>query len=401
MANGEILGRLRTVRDNRGRSWLIDPATRTRWEITGGGQLSAALNLTGQRGVEEVDTLLTGWNEGPTVVDLFGGPNGIERALAGLQALPTQLGGGTIPDPRGVTSAVGETFSPRPPRQQRTIPDAFAEMDRVLQSVGLGNLSPALREFVTSTNPTESQFLLWLREQPQFRDRFPALFELEQEGRQLIPGGGLQENVRAYLQYEEGARELFRRFDLPPGFYDQPEDFSRFITAGVSLNELQSRVREGFVRVQQAPAVVREFFEEQFGPSGASALAAFFLDPDRAETALLERVRIAETGGAAALQGFDVGRGFARRLTREAGIQSFQQASQGFQQAARLRPLTRETISERQDITERQAIEASFGTDFTADELLRRRLERRQAQFSGGGGAARTQGGIIGLGTAE
>lgn len=108
--------KLMVVTDNLGKTFLANTTNETRSQITGTGQLNAALKLTGQDApVTEFNgepVYLTGWTEVAPVVDLFGGPGGIERAVSGQQELPDVMGGGKVPLPKAVKDTTGTTYEP-------------------------------------------------------------------------------------------------------------------------------------------------------------------------------------------------------------------------------------------------------------------------------------------------
>ena len=78
------------------------------------------------------------------------------------------------------------------------------------------------------------QILLELRETPEYKTRFPAMDALSKRGRAI--------SEAQYINYEQSAAAVFKAAGLPAGFYDTPDDFSRFLTNDVALPELQKRV---------------------------------------------------------------------------------------------------------------------------------------------------------------
>jgi len=414
---------IKIVRDNTGRYWIVDFSTMTRHELGGPqtGSFAAAIKLYGhpltsvddlpqalrdrQRGMfPEVGgaialDLRLGFKQGPASLELFGGPNGIERVVAGLEVDP--LTGRRVESPETIISASGEPFSPTPGAAPATPKDAFADIRETLAAIGLESLvDPLIAHVKLNGAMSEAQLSAWLRDRDEFAARFPSLAE----GVTLTAGGTLAGEVQAILAYERGAGELFSRTGvdrfLAPDEAVLRATVAEAIVGGLSFDELQSRVTGVFSAVRNAPAEVRQAFADFFGPQGDAALAAFVIDPDRSEAHLLRAVDIAEVAGAASQQGFRVGRRRAGELVSE-GVTDFGQAQAGFRQAAGLRPLTRETISEVTDLTEGEAIDVAFGRSPEADELFRRRLEERRAAFAGGGGALVTSEGVVGLGSAR
>lgn len=392
------------TRDNNGRYFIVDTDRQIRYETgdTDSGSFNAAVQLYGD---PLTGVFLSEYRE-RSATEAFGGPNMMEQVIAGLA--PNPLTGRFVGEdptdvlegPQQVTTNSGQVFTPPAPPAPAPAPDgsgpsdAFAQVEQILRRIDLAGLIPFAKQQITK-GVTADQFLLNLREQDQFRTRFGVIFDLEAQQDQLVPGGGLVEQVQAVLQYENQARELME--DLPGNF--RRRDFIHDLLANrVSANELAQRVDEGFIAVRQAPAEVRQAFSDFFGPSGDAALAAYFLDPDTSEEALLDEVRTAQIGGAGAMFGFGVERDMAERLG-DFGF-TFEQSRAGFSQAAQLRPLGSELTLERDDVTDEDLIGATFGTDPESAEKVRRRQEGRLSPFQGAGAGQVSETGVLGAGSA-
>lgn len=261
----------------------------------------------------------------------------------------------------------------------------------LLRRYGLESLAPwALEQ--QRVGRDSAQIVQLMRETPEFKFRFPAI-----EFRQLA---GLPAISPAeYVTFEIQAAELMRRSNLPIGFYDSREDYTEFLKRDVSLGELQARVQEGYSRVTSTPPEVRATFRNWYGPDGDAALAAFFLDPDRAEPVLIEQARAATFGGMGAMAGLTVTESLSR-LAAQAGV-SGGDAQTGFGDLNSTGALYEETITEGQDLrAQEEGVKATFNLDSTSAEAVRKRREKRLADFSGNQGALTTQQGVVGLGTA-
>lgn len=419
------------VRDNTGAYFILDLATNTRYALAGdgSGSLQAAINLYGQPLTsvsqlpesyrQQQSTFLTSIgmdassdaifldrrmvNVGPSAVEFFGGPSSMEQVVAGLADDP--FTGAPNQNPQNTTNAQGVSFNV--PGTVAAQDDAFAIIEEQLKSMGLPGLAGAVAEMLT-TAPSEEQFWLWLKEQDEFQQRFSGIFDLQDRGEQIVPGGTLAQQVRGFLEYEQSVTQLLDQTGLSATLLRDGRTVNDLVNdalaGGVSAAEFNFRIGTVWRQVADAPPEVLAFFDEMFAGtniSGQDALAAFLLDPTMSEDELLQAAETATVGGAAAAAGFTLTGDQAQELQRQTGITSFGQASQGFSQAAQLRPLTIETVSETQDLTDFDAVQAAFGTNATADEVMRKRLENRQAKFGGGGGALAGQGGIVGLGTAN
>ncbi len=269
--------------------------------------------------------------------------------------------------------------------------DARADLDQLLDGYGLATLKDWAWEQIKSGN-SPTKIIQDLRLTNEYKARFPAM-----EARRA---GGLSPISEAdYIRYEAQARNIFSRSALPPTFYDSPEDYAKLISADLSLDELASRVNEGYSRVTQAPIQVRQAFANLYGVDGDAALAALFIDPDVGEQALLRQTRTAEAKGWGGMFGVNF---TAARAGNLADLNmSTDQLRQGLGQLSEMNPLFTESVSEGKNLTsEGEGADAVFGMGGTgANELERRRAGRVAATSGGGGGNISTSG--IGVGSAD
>lgn len=376
--------RFEVVEDNRGVLFVIDRDRQMRFRVTGEGQLQGAVSLFGPVRTEEDDgspVELTGWREGPSVVELYGGPGGIEEVVAGERRDP--LAGEFIP-------GIGDELDPVDDDEVNR--DARARIGELLRNYGLEGLIDDAWEWVKE-GLSETEIVQRIRETDAYAERFPGMKMRRDAGLPAM-------SEREYIQYERQARQLMQQSGLPSSFYDTPDDLAEFIGADMALPELSARLTEGFGRVSEAPQEVRDAFADMFGGHGDDALAAFFLDEERSLPALERAASMSETAGAGAVFDFDVDRQMAEELV-DFGV-GFDEAMQGFGEAARLRPLTGDLAFERRgQVSEDDLVGARFGVDDQARERLQRRMEARVASFQGGGRALMGQQGISGAGRAR
>lgn len=264
----------------------------------------------------------------------------------------------------------------------------------VLDTYGLGSLADWAWGRVKDLGDIDlakAQIDVELWDRPEFRQRFPALIERRRRGLPAI-------SPADYLRIEESYRTSARYYEMPSGMFDEPSELAQLIVADVSPSEFEERVKEGWHRVARAAPEVRDTFAGYFGAKGDAALAAFFVDPDRATSALLRQAQQATVGGRATQAGIGgLSAAGAERLVTGVGEQA---ALQAVGRAAEQRGLYRETASEAVDLTGEQGALAAAGLDTSAEEALRRRAQSREAQMAGAGQQAVTQEGILGAGTA-
>ena len=268
--------------------------------------------------------------------------------------------------------------------------DAYALMQDYLSQWGLGTLGKWAWEQIQK-GKSNAEILLELRKQPEYQARFPAMAALEKQGVALSP--------REYVELEQGYRQMFKAAGLPPGFYDKNEDFTDLIANNLSPNEVAQRISQGYQKVAQTAPEVRAAFKEYFGVSGDSALAAYYLDPEKSAPVLIRQAETATVGGVASRWDVDLGRGKASKLA-SMGVDA-DQAQAGFQKVAELAPVFAESVDETKDFTAAEhGTNAVFGLNAQAGAKIERRIASRNAAFGGGGGAAQTRAGT-GFGSAD
>lgn len=222
--------------------------------------------------------------------------------------------------------------------------------------------------------------LAYLPTTQKYRDRFPGLVELGEQGRAWTPA--------QWNTYYDNLFTAATSAGLPPGMVSR-EDVGKMLVGGVSINEALGRIQAAGQSVYNAdPAVIAKM--RQFGFSDGD-LTAFYLDADSAAPLLQrkaeeEQARISVAGGRA---GYDIGVGRAQQL-QQWGVDEAE-AEQGFAKLDQLHPLFANTVEEAgagESITEAEQLGAQFGQDLGAQREISTRRQRRAAAFEGGGGAA-------------
>lgn len=270
--------------------------------------------------------------------------------------------------------------------------DAKALMTDYLHQYGLDSLGDWAWSEIQS-GKTLTQVTLDLRNQPAYKARFPAMDARRAAG--LPPITEAQ-----YIQSEGQFRDIMRSNGMPPGFWDNPSDYTGLIANDISPVELQHRVQDGWAKVTNAPPAVRQIFGQWFGPEGDTALAAYFVDPTKAEALLTKAADEARTGGYATLFGMNVTQSRAEQIYNFG--KTSDQAIQAMNQLNPLTPLFSETVSENKDYTkENEGLNATLGMDATSQNELQRRARTRFANTAGGGGALTQQTGVLGAGAAQ
>ncbi len=273
-----------------------------------------------------------------------------------------------------------------------TLDSASAIIRNTLKQYGLDSLGDwALTQLKQGRSTNE--VLISLREQDAYKQRFAGMALRKDAGYNSI-------SEADYIAYENQVRDDMRRAGLPDQFLTDGGLMAELIGKNISAAEVNDRLVGAYAQVATAPSEVRNAFGEYFGPQGDGALAAFFLDPMKAQPALEKMVQEAQIAGIGKRVGnINLQQTTAERLAGQ-GV-SLGQAEQGFANVNALRGLTQATAGETGNVSEADLINAQFNLDPNADKVVQARLASRKAGFQGDGGAVVTQQGAIGLGKAK
>lgn len=203
----------------------------------------------------------------------------------------------------------------------------------------------------------------------------------------------------AYLQYENAYRNTLRSAGMPVGFYDSEKDLASFIGQDVDPSELNDRLNMGYRAISQAdPALVAEA-KRLYGIDEGS-LAAFFLDPEKAQDLVLRQARATQIATQASKQAqMQLTASEAEALARQ-GVTA-EQAQTGFEAVSRQQELLMGALPGEEELSRTDIIGAATGTNAAAAQRVATRARRRQAEFAAGGQFATGQRGVTGLGEAS
>lgn len=195
--------------------------------------------------------------------------------------------------------------------------DAFAALNQIFASYGLGSLAPAIANFLKQGYSADTIGLL-LQDTREYKQRFSANEVRRQKGLPVL-------SPAEYLATERSYRQIMQAAGLPPGFYDQQRDFQSFLENDVSPQEIQQRVTEASNFVNQATDEAKRTFGQWYSKGD---MIAYALDPKRAEPLVGKAFAASSIAGQAQKHDLGVSRDYAERMA-EFGINE-QQASQGF-----------------------------------------------------------------------
>jgi len=214
-----------------------------------------------------------------------------------------------------------------------------------------------------------------LRESPAFKQRFVANERRRELGKPVY-------SVSQLLQLESQYRRNLRDSGMPAGFYDDPVSLQNFLINDISPDEILARVTQGYQAVRNADPTVINELKTLYNLDDGS-IAAFFVDPTKAQDNILRAARAAEVGAQARKQaGIALTATSAEELVRQGVTEAEAQA--GFttfkQQESLYRPLMGEEA-----LTQEEAIAGTLGTSAQAAQRVGTRKRRRRGEFEAGG----------------
>lgn len=267
----------------------------------------------------------------------------------------------------------------------------------LLKSMNLTALVDDAWKFWTDMGDTATMEAVnvWIRDQPSFKDRFPAMEYLESKGRYWTPS--------QYITYEQTVKDTMRSAGIPAGFWDDPTDISSLIQNDWSADEVVDAIGEAENAVLNLPPAAKAQMQAWGLTNGD--MVAYWLNPDKGRT-LAQRKQGQQQGiiGASFTQaGFGaVSQGFAEAARQNVGVEG---VARNVEELAGISPIFSETAGERStgdDMGSSTAHAFAGGTTeqrAAAARRIDRRRQSRTAAFEGGGGAASGGRGTTGLGS--
>jgi LysM repeat protein len=325
----------------------------------------------------------------------------MQAAAAAEAAKPKVVGQKTVRKTGGVV----EVYQTMSDGTQGSLIESYKDFGardsvmKMFENTGLGQayidslMSTIDKVYEENIMPTDAQVLNSIYNSQAYKTRFAANEAIKKrmadgKGR---PGDRLLTPYE-YIQTEKAYEEILREAGLPTGFYDQQEDFTNFISAGISTAELTDRVNIARNALNNADEGIKTALKDYYGLTNED-LTAYLLDKDRAINLIDSRFKYtteeakkmytsAEIGGAALRAGQMSDKAFAEEIytAGKAG-----QAESAFQTAAtqqrdyrRLMGLYGETAGE-QDIA-REELALAGGTDVSVKKKKLASKERAMFQ---------------------
>jgi hypothetical protein len=262
--------------------------------------------------------------------------------------------------------------------------DSIAYLQDLFAQYGLASLANTIVD-LKQQGLTDRLVSIKLKETPEYKQRF-----IGNENRKKA---GLQPLTPAeYISAEASYKKVMRDSQLPAGFYDQPDDFAKFLGNDVSPSELQQRVDIANQSIQNADPYYTDSLRRLYGLQSGDMLA-YALDPERALPFITRQQKAAQFGAEAARQGLQVTTPIAETYTDQLGVTQAQ-ARQGFEQVAGILP-TAEKLSQisagTKPVGMEEATSAVFGGAGSAEykQRIQRLSEEEQSRFAGQAGVGR------------
>jgi hypothetical protein len=288
--------------------------------------------------------------------------------------------------------------------------ELFSLISSTLSAIGLGGLfsitngqpSGALWEQIQNGFDNEAALTQWFEGTNEFEARFPVIAQMRAQlstgTPTYVPSPG------QILEFEQRVQTAFRASGLPTSFYDTPGEVQGLMAQGMSAVEIEQRLGDAWTRVRNTDPAVTDAYREFFGVQGDAMLAATFLDPTTTLTQLDRQSRTAYTAGMGRTLGLNIDQAAADRMAglpnTDAGIM---QNLTRVNQLNGMGGVFTEGITETQDLTaETTGIDSIvYGDGNATSEIERRQIRRNANDRSSLGGAAVTQQGAVGVGTAQ
>jgi hypothetical protein len=259
---------------------------------------------------------------------------------------------------------------------------ASDKLTALFSAYGLETLAPFINTRIMA-DVSEEMLLLELYDRPEYQKRFPGMSSLRKKSRTITE--------KEYMDIEKAMTQTARFFDLPKGFYDNPDDFGKLIGAEVSAKEYQDRLQVGQDLARTLNPSVKQQLIDFYGV-GEGDLTAFVLDADKALPLIQKQAKAAMFVGIGRAAGFELRGITSGQAENIAGTESYAKLSerelaQALGQAGQLRR-TQKRLSgiEGQDYSEQEALSAVIEGSPQALLASQQRAQREGARFSARGG---------------
>ena len=241
---------------------------------------------------------------------------------------------------------------------------------------------------------SEASLIMALRSTDAYKKRFAANATRVAKGLPAL-------SEAEYIRMESLYRQELRAAGLPKEFYDDMDDFKKYIENDLNYNEFVGRVGLSRRASQMANPEVKMQLKNLYGVTD-SDLVAYFLNPEKTMSILQRQFNVSQTAGALTRAGF--GTTMAEELTssvlggRPETVLDYGELESAAQTAATARPLSMEVLGgEGGAVAEQDLLRGVVAEDVQSQRRIQREQQRRLAEYQAGGSMIESQQGVLGL----
>jgi hypothetical protein len=262
--------------------------------------------------------------------------------------------------------------------------DAYMALQSLFNSYGLGTLAGKIYDYVKQGYGADTISVL-LQDTKEYKTRFAGNEARVKAGLPVL-------SPADYLATEQAYRQILSSAGLPKGFYDNPADFTRWISDDVSPTEIKSRVDMAVSATGQANPQYKQALFQMYGIN-ESDLTAYFLDRSRAEPILKKQAAAGAIGAAALRRGFAANtldlEGYATLgITADQAEEAYGRIADGFSTMLGLAGRYGDTWNQRLAEQEVFTPGASSGGKESATDKGKRLRSQERALFAGSKGSS-------------
>lgn len=248
---------------------------------------------------------------------------------------------------------------------------AYAQVVNYLEDIGLGSLAQwAANQLRSGKSP--QQLYSAMRETPEYKKIFVGNEMRVKNGLPPLSEGN-------YLQLQRDYTATLRAAGLPKDFYNDPEDFAKWMAQEVSPAELADRARLAADTVRGFSPEEKEALRRYYGV-GTKQLMAWALNPKKALPSIQKAAEVARMGGAAISNGMNVSGGYLADLVEQ--DVSTEEARQAFAQVGEQKGVIRQLGEiDGVRVSQQDQVDAALGLNSKAARATKKLASRERSRF--------------------
>lgn len=231
-------------------------------------------------------------------------PTGVGMNIAGeiaqtINSQPTPTGGSDPSTPTGPTEAelYAQMLAAQLEAQRQS---AYSTLYATFKKWGIdvdgSGLAAQVHDWIWQDKSAEEVGIL-IVDTKAYNDRFTGMADLIKRGQKISEAD--------YIGLEKQYHDVMQSWNIPTTFYDDYKDYGRLIANGVSVKEVDDRVKSAKTFLDtEAPSTYKSALREL--GIDESGMLAYVLDGDRAQSIITGQMKQAAIMGAANQYGFDL-----------------------------------------------------------------------------------------------